>query len=164
VFKVGKIKSLKFLVPAGKANPGPPIGPALGPTGVKTPMVVQKINELTKSFEGMSVSVVVNIDVETKDFTINVMEPSISSLLMKKVGAEKGPGTPHTTKIGDVDISYVVELAKTKLAVMNTTSLKSAVKCVLGVCRSIGITIGGQEPKEVLAKVNSGEFDQVIGG
>jgi large subunit ribosomal protein L11 len=160
---MGKIKSIKFLVPAGKANPGPPIGPALGPTGVKTPMVVQKINELTKNFEGMSVNVVVHINVETKDFTVDVMEPSVSSLLMKKVGAEKGPGTPHTTKIGDVDFSSVVELAKTKLPVMNTSSLKSAVKCVLGVCRSIGVTVGGQEPREVLAKVNSGEFDQAIG-
>jgi large subunit ribosomal protein L11 len=159
---VGKVRALKFLVPAGKANPGPPIGPALGPTGVKTPQVVQKINELTKEYEGMSVNVRVDIDIETKEFTVNVMPPSISSVLMKKVGAEKGPGTPHTTKIGDVELSYIAELTKQRLDAMNTASARAALKSILGTCRSIGITIGGQDPKELIPKVDTGEYDKLV--
>lgn len=157
------IKKLRFLVPAGKATPGPPIGPALGPTGVKTPQVVQKINELTKQYEGMSVTVDVIIDLETKDFRVEVMEPSISSLILRKVGAEKGSATPHTNKVGNVDFDYVVELAKSRMRTMNTTSLKAAVKTVLGICRSVGVTVDGEDPKELIRRVDSGEFDQKIG-
>ncbi|MEM3670456.1 MAG: 50S ribosomal protein L11 [Thermoprotei archaeon] len=160
---MGKVKVLKFLVPAGKANPGPPIGPALGPTGVKTPQVVQKINEETKKYSGMSVSVNVKIDVETKEFGVEVLEPSVSTLLMKKVGAEKGPGTPHTTKIGNVSFADVVQISKDKLKLMNTDSLKAAVKSVLSICRSIGITVDGQDPKDLLQKVSAGELDEKIG-
>ncbi len=157
------IKKLRFLVPAGKATPGPPIGPALGPTGVKTPQVVQKINEATKKYEGMSVSVDVIIDLETKDFQVEVMEPSISSLILKKVGAEKGSATPHTVKVGNVDFSYVVELAKSKINSMNTTSLKAAVKTVLSVCRSVGVTVDGSDAKDLISKVDAGEFDSIMG-
>ncbi|PSN84578.1 50S ribosomal protein L11 [Candidatus Marsarchaeota G1 archaeon OSP_D] len=160
---MGKVRTFKFLVPAGKASPGPPIGPALGPTGARTPQVVQKINELTKKYEGMSVNVLVHIDLETKEFNVEVLPPSVSSLLLKKVGAEKGPATPHTTKVGDVNFSYIVELAKQNIDRMNTTSLKSAVKSILGTCRSIGITVEGKDPKEILAKVESGEFKELIG-
>jgi large subunit ribosomal protein L11 len=157
------IKKLRFLVPAGKATAGPPIGPALGPTGVRTPQVVQKINEATKQYEGMSVSVSVIINLETKEFSVDVAEPSLSSLILKKVGAEKGSPTPHTTKVGNVDFEYVVELAKSKIHLMNTSSLKSAVKTVLGVCRSLGVTVNGSDAKELLPRVDGGEFDSVIG-
>jgi len=160
---MGAVKRLRFLVPAGKATPGPPIGPALGPTGVRTPQVVQKINEATKQYEGMSVNVSVIIDLESKEFQVEVMEPSVSSLLLKKVGAEKGSATPHTAKVGNVDFDYVVELAKSKIDKMNTSSLKSAVKTVLGICRSVGVTVDGSDPKELIEKVDKGEFDAKIG-
>ncbi|MEM0272869.1 MAG: 50S ribosomal protein L11 [Thermoprotei archaeon] len=157
------IKKLRFLVPAGKATPGPPIGPALGPTGVRTPQVVQKINEATKKYEGMSVSVDVTIDLETKEFQIDVIEPSVSSLILKKVAAEKGAATPHTVKVGNVDFGYVVELAKEKINTMNTLSLKAAVKTILSICRSIGVTVDGADAKELIPKVDAGEYDSIIG-
>lgn len=147
---MGKVKTLRFLVPAGKATPGPPIGPALGPTGAKTPQVVQKVNEATKKYEGMSVNVLVAVDLETKEFSVEVIPPSVSSLLLKKVNAEKGPATPHTQKMGDVSLSYVKELASDKLSDMNTHSLAAAVKSILGTCRSIGITVDGKDPKELI--------------
>lgn len=157
------IKRLRFLVPAGKATPGPPIGPALGPTGVRTPQVVQKINELTKRYEGMNVTVEVIIDLETKDFLVEVKEPSVSSLILNKVKAEKGSATPHTAKVGDVDFDYIVELAKSRMQTMNTTSLKAAVKTILGICRSIGVTVDGSDPKELTRRVDGGEFDEKLG-
>ncbi|MCL5788342.1 MAG: 50S ribosomal protein L11 [Candidatus Marsarchaeota archaeon] len=159
---MGKVKVLKFMVPAGKANPGPPIGPALGPTGVKTPQVVQKINEATKKYSGMNVNVNVKIDVETKDFEVEVLQPSVSSLIMNNVGAEKGPGTPHTTKIGNISIADVVAIAKERMPTMNTPSLKSAVKTILSVCRTIGVTVDNEDPKLVISKVASGELDAQI--
>jgi large subunit ribosomal protein L11 len=151
---MGKVKTLRFLVPAGKATPGPPIGPALGPTGAKTPQVVQKINEVTKKYEGMSVNVLVGIDLETKEFTVEVVPPSVSALLLRSVKAEKGPATPHTQKMGDVSMDFIKELARDKLSNMNTHSLVAAVKSILGTCRSIGITVQGKDPKELIANLD----------
>ena len=104
---------VKALIPGGKATPGPPLGPSLGPLGINIKSVIDKINEETKEYNGMQVpvSIIVNDD---KSFTIEVGVPPTSALLMKEIGIEKGSGKPNTEKVGDISIEKIIKIAKMK--------------------------------------------------
>lgn len=149
---------LKFLVPGGKATPGPPIGPALGPLGINAGKVVADINKATAKFAGMMVPVTLKIDPATKEYEIEIGTPPTSALALKKIGKEKGAHSPGSEVIGNMSLDDVIEIAKQKIDQMNTTSLKSAVLTVLGTLVSTGINVDGKHPKEIQQAIKSGEI------
>ncbi len=155
-------QSIKVLVDAGKASAGPPLGPALGPTGINVGEVVSAINEKTKSFSGMKVPVEVTIDPKTKSFEVKTGSPPVSQMIMMEIGAEKLSSNPKFEKVGNLAVEQVIKVAKSKIDSLNCLSMKSAVKTIMGSCVSIGVLIEGMEPPEAIAAVNGGRFDKEI--
>lgn len=149
-------KTLKFLVPGGEATAGPPIGPALGPLGVNVLQVVEEINKLTREFKGMRVPVEVVVDTETKQFKINVGIPTTTALIVKEAGIEKGAKMPGREVVGDISLESVIKIARLKMDKMRAKTLKTAIKQVLGTCVSMGITVNGKNPKEVIKEIDQG--------
>jgi large subunit ribosomal protein L11 len=150
------------LVTGGKASGGPPIGPAVGPTGINIKDVVDTINEKTIAFKGLNVPVRIILNPADKTFEIIVETPSTSSLLLKEAGAEKGSSSAGTDIVGDITIEQVIKIAKMKKDKLLATSLKSMVKSILGTCLSIGISVEGENPKEIQKKISNGEFDKKL--
>lgn len=154
---------VEVLVPGGKATAGPPLGPALGPLGINVKAVVDEINKQTTSFNGMQVPVRVEVD-DKKNFTISVGIPPTTALIIKEAGVEKGSGEPNTNIVGDVPLEAAVTIAKMKLENMLSYDLKSAVKEVVGTCTTLGITVSGKKPKDMLKEIESGTHDAVLVG
>lgn len=152
---------VKALVPGGKATPGPPLGPSLGPLGINIKSVIDKINEETKEYNGMQVpvSIIVNDD---KSFTIEIGVPPTSALLMKEIGIEKGSGKPNTEKVGDISIEKIIKIAKMKKDVLLSYELKKCIKEIAGTAITIGITIENLNPKDFQKNVDSGVYDNII--
>ncbi|RLF65580.1 MAG: 50S ribosomal protein L11 [Thermoplasmata archaeon] len=150
---------IEVLVEGGKATPGPPLGPALGPLGVNVAQVVKAINEATKEFEGMKVPVKVIVDVATRQFEIEVGLPPTSALILKELGIEKGSSDPKRDKVGDLSLEQVIKIAKIKKQSMLSYTLKNAVKEVLGTCVSMGVTVMGKDPREVQRMIDVGEIE-----
>lgn len=146
----------------GKATPGPPLGPALGPLGVNIVQVINQINDKTKAFEGMKVPVTVVVDPATKKFEISVGTPPASALILKQVGAEKGSGSPKATKIGDLTIEQAVQVARQKETSLLGKSLKARVKEIVGTCVSMGVTVEGLDPREAQKKLDAGGYDEQL--
>jgi large subunit ribosomal protein L11 len=159
---MGKKVTLKFLLPGGKVTPGPPLGPSLSPYKVNTGKIVAEINKLTKEYEGMPVPVEITIDLETKEYEIKVGTPPTSALLMKAANISQGPQRTVHEWVGNVSMKDVVEIAKKKIDVMPTNSLKAAVKSVLGTARATGIKVENKDPKEVTKEVDEGKWDAII--
>ena len=157
-------KTVKLLVEGGKATPGPPIGPALGPYGVNIAQVVKEINQKTKQFEGMKVPVKVIIDVKTRKWEVEVGTPPTSALILRELGVEKGSGNPKEEKIGNLTFEQVKKIAKVKLGQSYAKTLKSAVLEVLGTCVSMGVTVEGKDPREVQREVKGGAYDNLLTG
>jgi len=155
-------QTIKILVDAGKASAGPPLGPALGPTGVNVGQVVAKINEKTKDFAGMKVPVEVIVDPKTRSFEIRTGSPPVSQMIMKEIGAEKLSANPRFQKVGNLAIEQVIKVANSKMDSLNCLSMKSAVKTMIGSCVSIGVLVEGMEPKDATKAVNDGKFDKEI--
>jgi large subunit ribosomal protein L11 len=151
--------TIEVLVEGGRASPGPPLGPALGPMGVNVVQVVAMINEKTKSFAGMKVPVKVLIDPKTKTFEIKVGTPPTSSLLVKEIGMEKGSGAPNTQKVGNITIEQAIKVANMKQDSLMGKNLKMRVLEVIGVCVSSGITVEGKEPKAIQKEIKEGKWD-----
>src|SRR5918993_4299391 len=112
---MGEKKSISALVSGGEANAGPPLGPAMGPMGVNVLQVVNTINEKTKDFPGMKVPVKVEVDSETKRFTVEVGIPPTAALIFKESGINKGSGTAGTNFVGNISMESVVKISKMKL-------------------------------------------------
>lgn len=153
---------VKVLVEGGKASPGPPLGPALGPLGINIGQVVAKINEQTATFEGMKVPVSVIVDKKTKQFEIEVGSPPIAALVKKKLGLEKGAKTSGTEVVGNLTLAQAVEIAKLKVEGTLAKGLKASVKEVLGTCVSMGVTVEGKDAREVQREVGEGKHDEVL--
>ena len=156
------VKTFQFLVEGGKASAGPPIGPALGPLGINVLEVVKKINELTKEFSGMRVPVKVTVNVERKTFDVEVGTPTTAALIIRELKAEKGSGQAGREYIGSIPFEAVVKIAALKRKDIGAKTLKAAVKSVVGTCQSMGVKIDGKTPKEVLAEIEAGVYDEVI--
>ena len=156
---MGQKKVVEAMVSGGKATAGPPLGPALGPLGVNVMAIVNKINELTHDFSGIKVPVKVIVDVETKDFEIEVGTPPTVSLIVKELGIEKGSGKPNVEKVGNLTVKQVKKIAKVRMDKSYAKTLKAAAKEVLGVCVSMGVTVDGKEPKEVQKEIDAGVYD-----
>jgi large subunit ribosomal protein L11 len=155
-------KIVDLLVSGGQANAGPPLGPALGPLGVNTMAVVTKINELTKDYAGMKVPVKVAVDLEDKTFEVTVGTPTASALIVSELKIEKGSGTPNTEKVGDLAMEQVLRVTKVKRSQLLASTLKGAVKEMLGTCVSMGVTVEGKDPREVQAEIDEGKYQELL--
>ncbi len=152
-------KTVDLLVSGGQATAGPPLGPALGPLGVNVVMIVNKINELTKDYSGMKVPVKVTVDPETKQFEVAIGTPTTPALIVSELKIEKGSGTPHSAKVGNLNMEQVVRIAKIKRPEFLAKTLKSAAKEVLGSCVSMGVTVENKDPREVQKEIDQGKHD-----
>jgi len=159
---VAEKKQVEVLINGGEATAGPPLGPALGPMGVNVLMIVNKINELTKVYSGMKVPVKVIVDVETKAFEVEIGTPTTSALIVKELRIEKGSATTKTQKAGNMTIDQALRIAQMKISGSYSKSLKSCVKEVLGTCVSMGVTVEGKEPKEIIDAIERGIHDQLF--
>ncbi len=155
-------QTVEAMIEGGKASAAPPLGPALGPTGLNVSEVVAQINEKTANFKGMQVPVKVNFDPATKEFEIEIGTPPTSSLLKKEAGIEKGSGMPNQDKVADLMIEQIIKVAKMKEESLNGATLKEKVKNVIGTCVSMGVLVEGKEPKEALKEVDKGVYDKEI--
>jgi large subunit ribosomal protein L11 len=131
---------VKLQVPAGKATPAPPVGPALGQHGVNIMAFVKEYNERTAAQAGLIIPVEITV-FEDRSFTFVCKTPPASVLLIKAAGIEKGSGEPNKKKAGKVTRSKVREIAETKLPDLNATTVEAAVRIVEGTARSMGIEI-----------------------
>jgi large subunit ribosomal protein L11 len=131
---------VKLQIPAGQANPSPPVGPALGQHGVNIMEFCKSFNAQTKNMEGTIIPVVITIYAD-RSFSFVTKTPPAAVLLKKAAGIIKGSGEPNRTKVGQVTRAQVKEIAQTKLPDLNTTRLDSAVRTVEGAARSMGIEI-----------------------
>ena len=156
---MGDKQTISSIVTGGEASAGPPLGPSLGPMGVNIMQVIEGINEKTKEFKGMKISVTVLVDADTKKWEIEVGIPSASALLLKEAGIQKGSGTSGTEWVGEITADAIAKVANVKLESSYATSLKSVAKQIVGTCGSLGIKIEGKTPKEFTAEVNEGKWD-----
>ncbi len=154
--------TIEVLVEGGKATPGQPLGPALGPLGVNIPKIVAEINNKTRAFDGMKVPVKIVIDSKTKDFEIKVGTPPTSSLISKELGVEKGSGSPKATKVGNLSLEQAIKVARMKGDSLLGKDLKHQVLEVVGTCTSMGVTVDGKEPKDIRAEILDGKYDQYL--
>jgi len=151
---------IDVLVEGGKATPGAPLGPALGPLGVNIPKIVGVINEKTKAFDGMKVPVKIKIDTKTKDFEVTVGTPPTSALIVKELGIEKGSGENKQNIVGNLTIQQTIKVAEMKKDSMLGHTLKERVLEVAGTCVSMGVNIDGKDPKQAQAELKEGQWDK----
>jgi large subunit ribosomal protein L11 len=159
---LGEKKQIEALLAGGQATAGPPLGPILGPLGVNVLQIVNRINDLTKAYAGMKVPVKVTVDVETKQFEVEIGTPTTSALIVKELGIEKGSGTPKTQKVGNLTMEQIIKIAQMKSPDSYANSLKGVVKEVVGTCGSLGVTVEGKEPKEVAKEIDQGQHDKTL--
>ena len=131
---------VKLQIPAGKANPSPPVGPALGQHGVNIMEFCKGFNAQTKDQEGLILPVVITIFGD-RSFTFIIKTPPAPVLLKRAAGIAKASAVPHKDKIGKVTRQQVREIAQTKLVDLNTDSLESAIRTIEGTARSMGIEV-----------------------
>ncbi|MFX1520562.1 MAG: 50S ribosomal protein L11 [Promethearchaeota archaeon] len=155
----GTKTTVQSLVDGGKATAGPPLGPALGPTGVNVYQVIQAINEKTKEYAGLKVPVTITINTDDKSFEIEVGTPPTSALILKELELEKGSGTPGTAVIGNLTLSQIIQVAKVKQDKLLANSLKAAAKEVLGTAITLGVNVEDKHPKEIQKEIDEGVHD-----
>ncbi len=148
---------VEVLVEGGKATPGPPLGPALGPLGINVAQVVKVINEKTKAYQGMQVPVRVEVDPKTKEFTVTVGTPPTTALIKKELGVEKGAGNREKV-VGNLTIDQIIKIARMKHDNTLSYDLRGTVLEVLGTCVSIGVTVEGKDPREVQKLIKENEI------
>lgn len=134
------VASVKLQVPAGKANPAPPVGSALGPHGINIMGFCKEFNEKTASQAGLIIPAVITI-YEDRSFSFVLKTPPAAVLLLKAAGIEKGSGIPNRTKVAKVSKSSIREIAELKMPDLNASSIETAMSMVEGTARSMGITV-----------------------
>ncbi|MFH7242317.1 MAG: 50S ribosomal protein L11 [Spirulina sp.] len=131
---------IKLAIPAGKANPAPPIGPALGQHGVNIMAFCKEYNARTQDKVGLVVPVEISV-FEDRSFTFILKTPPASVLIKKAAGIEKGSGEPRTKKVGSISRAQLREIAETKLPDLNANDVEAAMKIVEGTARNMGVTV-----------------------
>lgn len=133
---------VKLQIPAGQANPAPPVGPALGQKGVNIMEFCKQFNAKTASQQGLIIPVVITV-YSDKSFTFVTKTPPASVLLLKEAKIEKGSAEPNRTKVGKVTRAQIRKIAELKLPDLNTTSVEAAERMIEGTAKNMGITIEG---------------------
>ncbi len=152
------MQTVEVLVPGGKASPGPPLGPAIGPLGLNVKQVVDEINKATKDYAGLEVPVKLIVQ-DDRSFDIEVGIPPVTALVKRELGIEKGSHNPGIEPVGDLTIDQIKNIAEIKQEEFLSYDFKSAVKEVLGTCVTIGVTIDGKDPKQVQKEINEGTIE-----
>lgn len=134
---VGKIK---LQINAGKANPSPPVGPALGQHGVNIMDFCKQFNAVTEAQAGYIIPVVISV-YEDRSFSFITKSPPAAVLIKKAINIPKGSATPNKTKVGQITTAQMEDIAKIKMEDLNATSMESAVKMIKGSCRAMGVTV-----------------------
>ncbi|MGZ4846603.1 MAG: 50S ribosomal protein L11 [Halobacteriota archaeon] len=156
---------IEVLVPGGKASPGPPIGPALGPLGINIKAVVDDINAKTASYNGMQVPVKVIVD-DKKNVTLEIGIPPASALILIEAGLEKGSsgeaglekGSSGEGTVGNISVAQAIKIAKMKRQSSLSYELKNTVKEILGTCVSMGVTVDEKPARDVQKAIDAGEY------
>ena len=136
------VKQIKLQVEAGKANPAPPVGPALGQAGLNIMEFCKQFNEKTKAQIGLKLPVVITV-FSDRSFTFITKSPPAALLVKKALGLESGSATPHTVKVGTISRAQLEDIAKTKMNDLNANDLDMAVNIIAGTCRSMGVNVEG---------------------
>ena len=131
---------IKLQIPAGKASPAPPVGPALGASGVNIMQFVKEFNDRTANLNGMIIPVVITV-YKDKSFEFITKEPPMAVLIKKAAKIEKASGKPNKEKVAKLSKAQVEEIAKQKMPDLNAASLEAAMSIVAGTARSMGVTI-----------------------
>lgn len=131
---------IKLQIPAGKATPAPPTGPALGQYGVNIMAFTKEFNERTKNDAGLIIPVVITVYAD-RSFSFVTKSPPASVLIKKACGIESGSGTPNKTKVAKITSEQVRKIAEQKMADLNASSVEAAMKMVAGTARSMGVEV-----------------------
>ena len=131
---------IKLQIPAGKATPAPPVGPALGQKGVNIMAFTKEFNERTKNQMGMIIPVVITVYAD-RSFSFITKTPPAPVLIKKAAGIETASGAPNKNKVGSITLAQAEEIAKTKMPDLNAASLEAAVSMIKGTARSMGVTV-----------------------
>lgn len=134
------VKQIKLQLPAGAANPAPPVGPALGAAGVNIMGFCKEFNAKTKDMSGMIIPAIISVYAD-RSFSFILKSPPASVLLQKAAGIAKGSGVPNRTKVGKVTRKQLEEIATTKKEDLNASDIDAAVKMIEGTARSMGIEV-----------------------
>ena len=132
---------IKLQIPAGKATPAPPVGPALGQHGVNIMAFTKEFNERTKNDVGLIIPVVITVYAD-RTFSFITKTPPAAVLIKKAINLESGSGVPNKTKVGTITKAQIAEIAKTKMPDLNCPTLEAAESQVAGTCRSMGVVVG----------------------
>lgn len=135
-------KIIKLQIPAGKANPGPPIGPALGAAGVNIMAFCKDFNARTQKQEGDTLPVVIEV-YQDRTFSFITLQPPVSKLIMQEIKIEAGSKIPNRDKVGKITLEQAKNIANRKMPDMRVSSLDAAVKMVIGTARSMGVELEG---------------------
>ena len=133
---------IKLQIPAGKATPAPPVGPALGQQGVNIMAFTKEFNERTKNQMGMIIPVVITVYAD-RSFSFITKTPPAPVLIKKAAGIDTASGVPNKNKVGSIALAQAEEIAKTKMPDLNAASLEAAVSMIKGTARSMGVTVEG---------------------
>ena len=136
------VDQVKLQIPAGKANPSPPVGPALGQRGVNIMEFCKAFNAATQSMGDVLIPVVITV-YSDRSFTFVTKTPPASILLLKAAGIEKGSPVPNKNKVGKVSAAQVRQIAEQKLPDLNANDVQAAIRIIEGTARSMGITVEG---------------------
>jgi large subunit ribosomal protein L11 len=134
------VGQIKLQIPAGKATPAPPVGPALGQAGVNIMDFCKAFNAKTAKEEGLIIPVVITVYAD-RSYTFITKTPPVAVLLKREAGIAKGSGEPNKSKVGSVTMKQVEQIAKIKLPDLNCETLDAAVQTVLGTARSMGVEV-----------------------
>ena len=133
---------IKLQIPAGKATPAPPVGPALGQKGVNIMAFTKEFNERTKNQMGMIIPVVITVYAD-RSFSFITKTPPAPVLIKKAAGIDTASGVPNKNKVGSITLAQAEEIAKTKMPDLSAASLEAAVSMIKGTARSMGVTVEG---------------------
>ena len=131
---------VRFQVPAGKATPAPPVGPALGQYGVNIGQFTKDFNERTKGDMGMMIPVVITV-YSDRSFTFVTKTPPTATLILKTLGIESGSGVPNKTKVATISQAQLREIAEKKMPDLTAATIEAAMSQIAGTCRSMGVVV-----------------------
>ncbi len=134
------VSQVKLQIQAGKANPAPPVGSALGPTGINIMDFCKSFNAKTSKDEGLIIPVIVTVYAD-RSYTFITKTPPVAILIKKAAQIAQGSGTPNKTKVGKISLKQVEDIAKQKLSDLNSTDLQASMRQVLGTARSMGVEV-----------------------